>query len=438
MKTFFKLEEKKTNFKQEITAGITTFLTMAYIIFVNPNILSASGMDKGALISVTCLAAAIGSIICGIWVNVPFAMAPGMGLNAFFTYTLVLGAGATWQEGLGVVFISGILFIILTLFGFREKIIETIPIELRLAIGAGIGLFIAFLGMNGMGLIVSNPATLIGLGPMKLNLVLGLLGFLIMGILEIKRVKGGILIGILITTFIGMIAGIVEIPQQIFSFPPSIAPIAFKLDILGALKVAFIGPIFSFMFVDLFDSVGTIVACANEANMVEKDGKIKDINKILEADAIATVIGSVLGTSTTTTFVESAAGIAVGGRTGLTSVVTGLMFLLALFFSPLIEIVPVFATAPALILVGVYMFKNLLDINFHKIEVAIPCFLTIIMMPLTYSISTGIAFGFISYLAVNMATEMRKKIPLTMWLIGLISLIEIAKEPIAKLLSTLF
>ena len=438
MKTFFKLEEKKTNFKQEITAGITTFLTMAYIIFVNPNILSASGMDKGALISVTCLAAAIGSIICGIWVNVPFAMAPGMGLNAFFTYTLVLGAGATWQEGLGVVFISGILFIILTLFGFREKIIETIPIELRLAIGAGIGLFIAFLGMNGMGLIVSNPATLIGLGPMKLNLVLGLLGFLIMGILEIKRVKGGILIGILITTFIGMIAGIVEIPQQIFSFPPSIAPIAFKLDILGALKVAFIGPIFSFMFVDLFDSLGTIVACANEANMVEKDGKIKDINKILEADAIATVIGSVLGTSTTTTFVESAAGIAVGGRTGLTSVVTGLMFLLALFFSPLIEIVPVFATAPALILVGVYMFKNLLDINFHKIEVAIPCFLTIIMMPLTYSISTGIAFGFISYLAVNMATEMRKKIPLTMWLIGLISLIEIAKDPIAKLLSTLF
>ena len=292
--------------------------------------------------------------------------------------------------------------------------------------------------MNGMGLIVSNPATLIGLGPMKLNLVLGLLGFLIMGILEIKRVKGGILIGILITTFIGMLAGIVEIPQQIFSFPPSIAPIAFKLDILGALKVAFIGPIFSFMFVDLFDSLGTIVACANEANMVEKDGKIKDINKILEADAIATVIGSVLGTSTTTTFVESAAGIAVGGRTGLTSVVTGLMFLLALFFSPLIEIVPVFATAPALILVGVYMFKNLLDINFHKIEVAIPCFLTIIMMPLTYSISTGIAFGFISYLAVNMATEMRKKIPLTMWLIGLISLIEIAKEPIAKLLSTLF
>ena len=438
MKTFFKLEEKKTNFKQEITAGITTFLTMAYIIFVNPNILSASGMDKGALISVTCLAAAIGSIICGIWVNVPFAMAPGMGLNAFFTYTLVLGAGATWQEGLGVVFISGILFIILTLFGFREKIIETIPIELRLAIGAGIGLFIAFLGMNGMGLIVSNPATLIGLGPMKLNLVLGLLGFLIMGILEIKRVKGGILIGILITTFIGMIAGIVEIPQQIFSFPPSIAPIAFKLDILGALKVTFIGPIFSFMFVDLFDSLGTIVACANEANMVEKDGKIKDINKILEADAIATVIGSVLGTSTTTTFVESAAGIAVGGRTGLTSVVTGLMFLLALFFSPLIEIVPVFATAPALILVGVYMFKNLLDINFHKIEVAIPCFLTIIMMPLTYSISTGIAFGFISYLAVNMATEMRKKIPVTMWLIGLVSLIEIAKEPIAQLLSTLF
>lgn len=438
MKNFFKLEERKTNFKQEITAGITTFLTMAYIIFVNPNILSASGMDKGALISVTCLAAAIGTMICGIWVNVPFAMAPGMGLNAFFTYTLVLGSGATWQEGLGVVFISGILFIILTLFGFREKIIETIPLELRLAIGAGIGLFIAFLGMNGMGLIVSNPGTLIGLGPMKLPLVLGLLGFLIMGILEIKRIKGGILIGIIITTFLGMIFGIVEVPQQLFSLPPSIAPIAFKLDILGALKISFIGPIFSFMFVDLFDSLGTIVACANEADMVEEDGKIKDINKILEADAIATVIGSVLGTSTTTTFVESAAGIAVGGRTGLTSVVTGLMFIIALFFSPLIEIVPVFATSPALILVGVYMFKNLLNIDFHKIEVAIPCFLTIIMMPLTYSISTGIAFGFISYLAVNMATEMRKKIPLAMWLIGVISLIEIAKEPLGQLISNIF
>ncbi|MGL4534312.1 MAG: NCS2 family permease [Fusobacteriaceae bacterium] len=426
MEKFFKLKEHGTNVKQEVLAGTTTFLTMAYIIFVNPSILSIAGMDKGALISVTCLAAAIGTMLVGLWVNVPFAMAPGMGLNAFFTFTLVLGAGATWQQALGVVFISGVLFLILTLSGMREKIIEAIPLPLRLAVGAGIGLFIAFIGMSGMGLIVANPATLVGLGPMKMQVVLGLLGFIIMGLLEIKKVKGGILIGIVVTTILGMITGLVELPTSIMSIPPSIMPIAFKLDIMGALKLSLLGPIFSFMFVDLFDSLGTIMACANEAGMVDKDGKIEKVSKILEADAVATVIGAVLGTSTTTTFVESASGIADGGRTGLTSVTTGLLFIVALFFAPIIGIVPVFATAPALMLVGVYMFKNLLDIDFHKIEIAIPCFLTIIMMPLTYSISTGIAFGFISYILVNMVTDHRKDIRPTMWVIGLFSLIEIA------------
>ncbi|MGL6169405.1 MAG: NCS2 family permease [Fusobacteriaceae bacterium] len=425
MEKFFKLKEHGTNVRQEVLAGTTTFLTMAYIIFVNPSILSIAGMDKGALISVTCLAAAIGTMLVGLWVNVPFAMAPGMGLNAFFTFTLVLGAGATWQQALGVVFISGVLFLILTLSGMREKIIEAIPLPLRLAVGAGIGLFIAFIGMSGMGLIVANPATLVGLGPMKLQVVLGLLGFIIMGLLEIKKIKGGILIGIVITTILGMITGLVELPTSIVSIPPSIMPIAFKLDIMGALKLSLLGPIFSFMFVDLFDSLGTIMACANEAGMVDKDGKIEKVSKILEADAVATVIGAVLGTSTTTTFVESASGIADGGRTGLTSVTTGLLFIVALFFAPIIGIVPVFATAPALMLVGVYMFKNLLDIDFHKIEIAIPCFLTIIMMPLTYSISTGIAFGFISYILVNMVTDHRKDIRPTMWIIGLFSLIEI-------------
>ncbi|MGL5049977.1 MAG: NCS2 family permease [Fusobacteriaceae bacterium] len=425
MEKFFKLKEHGTNVRQEVLAGTTTFLTMAYIIFVNPSILSIAGMDKGALISVTCLAAAIGTMLVGLWVNVPFAMAPGMGLNAFFTFTLVLGAGATWQQALGVVFISGVLFLILTLSGMREKIIEAIPLPLRLAVGAGIGLFIAFIGMSGMGLIVANPATLVGLGPMKLQVVLGLLGFIIMGLLEIKKIKGGILIGIVITTILGMITGLVELPTSIMSIPPSIMPIAFKLDIMGALKLSLLGPIFSFMFVDLFDSLGTIMACANEAGMVDKDGKIEKVSKILEADAVATVIGAVLGTSTTTTFVESASGIADGGRTGLTSVTTGLLFIVALFFAPIIGIVPVFATAPALMLVGVYMFKNLLDIDFHKIEIAIPCFLTIIMMPLTYSISTGIAFGFISYILVNMVTDHRKDIRPTMWIIGLFSLIEI-------------
>ncbi len=422
---FFKLEKHNTNVKQEVVAGTTTFLTMAYIIFVNPGILGETGMDKGALITVTCLAAFIGTMITALWVNAPLAMAPGMGLNAFFTYTLVFGMGASWNVALGVVFISGIIFLLLTMTGFREKIIDAIPIQLRLAVGAGIGLFIAFIGMKNLGLIVANPATLVGLGPITPTVILGLLGLMIMGGLEIKKVKGGILIGIVITTVLGIIFGFVGLPDGFISTPPSIAPIAFKLDILGALKVSMIGPIFSFMFVDLFDSVGTIVACANEAEMIDEDGKIENVSKILEADAAATVIGSLLGTSTTTTFVESASGIAEGGRTGLTSATTAMLFFLAMFFTPVIGIVPAFATAPALIIVGVYMFKNLIDIDLHDIEVAIPAFLTIILMPLTYSISTGITFGFISYAMIQIISGKTKEMKPTMWVIVVLSIIEL-------------
>ncbi|WP_319371608.1 NCS2 family permease [uncultured Ilyobacter sp.] len=425
MENFFKLKEHNTSIRQEVVAGITTFLTMAYIIFVNPAILSAAGMDKGALITVTCLAAFIGTAFAGLWVNVPFAMAPGMGLNAFFTYTLVMGHGATWQEALGVVFISGVIFLVLTFTGFREKIINAIPSQLRLAVGAGIGLFIAFIGMQNMGLIVSNPATLVGLGPLNTPVLLGLIGFGVMGYLEMKRVKGGILVGIIVTTVLGVVFKEVALPTSIIAMPPSIAPIAFKLNILGALKISLFGSIFSFMFVDLFDSVGTIMACAHEAEMIDEKGKIQNISKLLEADAIATVIGSLLGTSTTTTYVESASGIAEGGRTGLTAMTTAVLFIVALFFAPLIGIVPAFATAPALMLVGIYMFKNLLDIDFHDIEVAIPSFLTIILMPLTYSISTGIAFGFVSYVAVSVFSGDMKKIKPTMWFIGILSVIEL-------------
>jgi len=425
---FFQLEKHGTNVKQEIVAGITTFLTMAYIIFVNPGILGETGMDKGALITVTCLAAFIGTMITALWVNAPLAMAPGMGLNAFFTYTLVFGMGATWNVALGVVFISGIAFLLLTMTGFREKIIDAIPIQLRLAVGAGIGLFIAFIGMKNLGLIVANPATLVGLGPLSPTVILGLIGLIIMGGLEIKQVKGGILIGIVVTTALGMVLGYVGVPDGIMSTPPSIAPIAFKLDILGALKVTMIGPIFSFMFVDLFDSVGTIVACANEAEMIDEKGKIENVSKILEADAAATVIGSLLGTSTTTTFVESASGIAQGGRTGLTSATTAVLFFLAMFFTPIIGIVPAFATAPALIIVGVYMFKNLIDIDLHKIEVAIPAFLTIILMPLTYSISTGITFGFISYAIMEILSGKIKSVKPTMWIIVALSVVELLSK----------
>jgi len=422
---FFKLKEHESNVKAEVIGGITTFLTMAYIIFVNPNILSAAGMDKGALITVTCLAAFFGTILVGLWANVPFAMAPGMGLNAFFTYTLVLGQGVAWQTALGIVFLSGIVFMILTVIGVREKVIKAIPLSLRLAVSAGIGLFITFIGLQNLGLVVANPATLVGIGAFTKPLVLGLVGLIIIAILEVKKVRGSILIGIVTTTILGIIFGEVQLPKTIMSMPPSIAPIAFELDIMGALKLSFYGAIFSFMFVDLFDSIGTIVACSYEAGLVEEDGTIKKIDKMLEADAIASIAGAVLGTSTTTTYIESASGIADGGKTGLSAVVTAILFLLALLFTPIIGIVPAFATAPALIIVGVYMFKNIKKIDFADFEVAIPAFLTIILMPLTYSISIGLSFGFISYVIIAVASGDFKKVSPVMWGIAVLSVINL-------------
>lgn len=426
MEKFFKLSHYHTTAKQEIIAGITTFLTMAYIVFVNPVMLSATGMEKGALITATCLSAAIGTGLTGLWVNAPFAMAPGMGLNAFFTYTVVLGQGATWQEALGVVFLSGIVFVILTVTGVRKALIEAIPVEMRLAVGAGIGLFIAFLGMQTMGLIVSNPATLVGLGQFTKPVILGVIGFTVMAFLEVKRMKGGILLGIVVTTILGIIMGEISIPDAVVSMPPSIMPVAFKLDIMGALRPALFGSIFSFVFVDLFDSLGTLLACANEAGLIDENGKVEKIDKILEVDAASTMIGSILGTSTVTTFVESASGIAAGGRTGLTSVTTSILFILTLFFSPIIGVVPGFATAPALIIVGVFMFKNLLDINLRDLETAIPCFLTIIMMPLSYSISIGIAFGFISYVAIKIFVGKAGTVKPILWAVAAFSFLEVS------------
>lgn len=423
--SFFKLEEHQTTVRKEIIGGVTTFITMAYIIFVNPNILGDAGMDKGALITVTCLASFIGTILTALWVNVPFAMAPGMGLNAFFAYTLVIGQGATWQEALGVVFCSGIVFLVFTLVGIREKVIDAIPVSLRVAVSAGIGLFIAFIGMQNMGLVISNPATIVGLGPITKPLLFGLIGLILIGILEIKKVKGALLIGIVVSTLLGIAFKVVDIPTSFISAPPSIMPIAFKLNIMGALKVSMIGSIFSFMFVDLFDSVGSIMACAYEAGMVDKNGKIKKVGKVLEADAVATIAGSLLGTSTTTTYVESASGIAAGARTGLASLVTGILFLVAMLFTPVIGIVPGFATAPALIVVGVYMFKNVREIDFTDFEVAIPSFITIATMPLTYSISTGLSFGFVSYIIITLAAGDRRKIQPAMYVIGALALVNI-------------
>lgn len=422
---FFSISERGSSYRKEIIGGATTFLTMAYIIFVNPNILGDAGMDKNALITVTILASVIGTVLAGVWARVPYAMAPGMGLNAFFTYTLVLGAGVEWQTALGVVFISGVIFLALTVTGIRTKIIHTIPLALRLATGAGIGLFISFIGFKNMGLVVANPATFVGLGAFTPTLLIGLVGLVITAILEVKKVRGGIFYGIILTTIIAVIFGEVKAPESLVSMPPSMSPVLLKLDIMSALSFGLIGAIFSFMFVDLFDSVGTIVACSYEAGFVDKDGKVEHVDRILEADAVATVAGSLLGTSTTTTYIESASGIANGAKTGFASVITAALFLLALFFAPLIGIVPGYATAPALIIVGVYMFKNIKQINFADFSESIPAFLTIILMPLTYSISTGLSFGFIAYVLLKAITGKFDEISWLMWIIAALSVLNL-------------
>ncbi|HYQ55842.1 MAG TPA: NCS2 family permease [Draconibacterium sp.] len=422
---YFNISGRGSSYKKEIIGGVTTFLTMAYIIFVNPTILGDAGMDKSALITVTIVASLIGTVLAGVWAKVPYAMAPGMGLNAFFTYTLVLGAGVDWQTALGVVFISGVIFLALTVTGIRTKIIHTIPLGLRLATGAGIGLFISFIGFKNMGLVVADASTFVALGAFTPTLLIGLGGLIITAILEVKKVRGGIFYGIIITTIIAIIAGEVQAPESVVSMPPSMSPLLLKLDVISALRFSLIGAIFSFMFVDLFDSVGTIVACSYEAGFVDKDGKVKHVDRILEADAVATVAGSLLGTSTTTTYIESASGIANGAKTGFASIVTAALFFLALFFAPLIGIVPSYATAPALVIVGVYMFKNIKQINFADFSEAIPAFLTIILMPLTYSISIGLSFGFISYVLLKAVAGKFEEISWLMWLIALLSILNL-------------
>lgn len=431
LEKFFKLKEHGTDKKTEMMAGLTTFLTMAYIIFVNPMILSATGMDKGALMTVTIVAAAFGTLLVGLWANVPLAMAPGMGLNAFFAYSLVLaGVVPNWETALGVVFFSGIFFLIITLFGFREKIINAIPVSLRLSVAAGIGLFITFIGLKGMGVVANSEATLVHLGEFSIPLLLSLIGLIVIAALEVRKVKGSILIGILLVTVLAFLTGQQSLPEvsKLVAAPPSMEPIFWKINFGQAFSFGLISAAFSFMFVDLFDSVGTIMACAHNAGMVNEDGSIQKVDKILEADAIATVVGACMGTSTTTTYIESGSGIAAGGRTGLTAVTVAVLFILCLFFTGVIGIVPAYATAPALVMVGIHMFRNVKEIDFKDIEVAIPSFLTIIIMPLTYNISLGIAFGFISYIIISVASGDRKKICPTMWVIGVLSLIQLSIE----------
>lgn len=418
LENYFKISERGSTVKQEVIGGITTFLAMSYIIFVNPAILGDAGMDRGALITVTCLASALATLLSGVWANAPFALAPGMGLNAFFTYTLVLGKGVPWQTALGIVFISGFFFLILSIGGVREKIANAIPLPLKIAVGGGIGMFITLIGLKNMGVVVANDATLVALGPITTTVLIGVAGLIVSMVLEIERVKGGMLIGILVSTILAFITGNVDVPSQFISMPPSVAPIAMKLDIIGAFKLSLIGPIFSFMFVDLFDTLGTLISCSKQMGMVDEKGHIQGLGKMLYTDVSATIAGAMMGTSTVTTFVESAAGVAVGARTGFASVITALMFIGALFFSPIVGVVPAYATAPALIIVGGYMFKNVKDLDFTDMKSLFPAFIIIVAMPLTYSISIGLSLGFLAYILLHLITGDFKKINFTLLFIG--------------------
>jgi len=415
LERLFKLGENGTNVRTEIIAGVTTFLTMAYIIFVNPAILSATGMDQGAVFVATCLAAAVGCFIMGFVANYPIAQAPGMGLNAFFTYSVVLGMGYSWQVALAAVFCSGVLFILLSLFKIREWIINSIPMSLRTGISAGIGLFLAFIALQNAKIVVDNPATLVSVGDFtSLSPVLAAVSFFLTIGLVNRGVKGAVMIAILLTTGLGIIFGDVQW-HGIMSAPPSIAPTFLQLDFSGVFEIGMISVIFAFLFVDLFDTAGTLVGVATKANLIGKDGKIPRLNKALLADSTATSVGALLGTSNTTSFVESTAGVAAGGRTGLTAVVVGILFLLALFFSPLAGMIPAYATAGALFYVAILMMSGLVSVDWRDLTEAAPVVVTCLLMPLTYSIAEGIVLGFISYTAIKVLSGKGRDISVSVW-----------------------
>jgi len=421
---YFALREKQTSIKIECVAGLTTFLTMAYIIFTNPDILGDNtGMDREALIAVTCIVSAVATIMVGIFANAPIAMAPGMGLNAFFAYSLVLTDKVSWETALGVVFLSGLFFLILTLLGLRKKLVAAIPPSLVSAIAVGIGLFITFIGLKNLGVIVQgSEATLVKAGQLKATVLIGLCGLTVMLFLEMIKISGALLIGIIFSTVLAAIFGYIPRPTQLITSNLNIGALAFHLDILGALKWSLFGSIFTLMFIDMFDSVGTLVACCHQANMVDEKNRIKGLGKLLGLDAVATMIGALLGTSTTTAYIESAAGIEQGGRSGLTSVVTGILFLLALVFVPVVQIVPRYAAAPALIMVGLFMMKEVKKIDFTNLEEAFPAFIIMVMIALSYSISTGLAFGFISFVMMKVISGKARDVKPAMWIIAILSL----------------
>ena len=447
MDKLFHLSENETNVRTEIVAGITTFMTMAYILAVNPNILSASGMDRGAVFTATALASMLASFLMAAFANYPFVLAPGMGLNAYFAYTVVLQMGYSWQMALAAVFVEGVIFIVLSLTNVREAIFNAIPLNLKAAVSTGIGLFIAFIGLQNAKIVVDS-ATLVAIYPIKASLengtfrsegitvLLAMLGILVTAFLMVKQVKGGILWGILITWLMGIICELTGfyVPDPAlgtFSVLPDfsqgfgiqdMSPTFMKLDFSKVLSLEFGTVVFAFLFVDMFDTLGTLIGVAQKADMLDKEGKLPHIRGALMADAVGTCAGAVFGTSTTTTFVESASGVAAGGRTGLTAVVAGILFGLSLFLAPVFLAIPSFATAPALVAVGFLMITSILQVNFSDYTEAVPCYICMIAMPFMYSISEGIALGVISYVVLNLLTggTKRKKISPIMYVLAVL------------------
>lgn len=427
LEKLFKLKENKTTVKTEVLAGLTTFMTMAYIIAVNPGVLAKTGMPAGAIFTATILASIIGTVIMSLYANYPFGMAPGMGLNALFTYTICISMKFHWTTALAASFIEGIIFLLLNIFKVRQLIMDSVPKTLKSAISIGIGFFIAFIGLQNAKIIVKNDATLVGLGNLKSPAVLlTIFGIIFIGILYYRKVKGSFLIGMFTVYVLSLIFGIAPVPKNIVSLPPSVAPVFCNFDFSHLLNLKIVGVILTMLFVDIFDSVGTLIGLATKAGFIDKDGNVLHSDKVLTADAVGSTIGACLGTSTPVVFVESASGIAEGGKTGLTGITVAAFFALSLFLAPIFTSIPDCATAPVLILVGLLMMEPITTIDFSDFTEGLPVFLTLILMLLTYSITDGLAFGFLSYVLIKLFTGKRKDIPAPMYVISILFIIMFA------------
>lgn len=435
LESMFQLKKKNTTVQTEIRAGIATFLTMAYIIVVNPGILSATGMPFDGVLFATVLVAAISSILMGLWANLPFALAPGMGLNALFTFNIVIGMGVPWQVGLGAVFISGIVFMLLSIFKVRELIVKAIPEVIRYAVAAGIGLFLAFIGLQWAGFIGDSPATLVTFGGINTKVIIFVIGLFLTSWLVIKKVPGALIIGIVVSSIVALIASsiaaaaggeaFVQAPERIFALPN--LEVFFKLDILGALSLSMIIPIFTLLFTDMFDSISTFIGVAEVGGFIDKKtGEPENYGRALFVDAVSTTVSGLVGSSSGTTYIESAAGVEEGGRTGLTAIVTGLLFLPFMFISPLLAFVPQVAVAPVMIIIGVFMLKPLMNIKWTNFEEAIPAFLALILIPLTYSITQGIIWGFLSYTIIKVLVGKVREVPPFLWIIDIFAILSLA------------